>query len=291
MQDTPQSYLRITTWPNVAVSVPPMMVESVRLVDGVWLDYSLPVREVELPDELYLRQARDVDLDDAEAIANFVAAYGRLGRPELRGRNMTWAFLPFPGGGALDLQAPVDLSLAILVRAADLNPAYSWDNRPFSHIAEVRLYLKYLRTFVEIWDKETRSPVHFDWENRTLESIGEFGDAAGKLGYLAEALSSGLKPFHPVVLSVFGRPASAVAYNTYSAMCLQLFNHVAENASYCTCASETCGRLFVRQLGRAKYDQHRTSGVRFCSKECARAQAQRDYRKRSASNRGERGGA
>ncbi|MFD9123567.1 hypothetical protein [Kitasatospora sp. NPDC059571] len=61
---------------------------------------------------------------------------------------------------------------------------------------------------------------------------------------------------------------------------LQLYNHLAEGAAVRTCANHNCGRDFVRQRGRANYGQHRTTGVKYCSRECARAQAQRDLRRR-----------
>jgi hypothetical protein len=63
---------------------------------------------------------------------------------------------------------------------------------------------------------------------------------------------------------------------------LELFNHVAEQASYRICANRTCGRLFVRQEGRAKAEQYRLKGVLFCSASCARAETQRQYRKKKA---------
>lgn len=47
-----------------------------------------------------------------------------------------------------------------------------------------------------------------------------------------------------------------------------------------TCASETCGRAFWVQEGRSEHGQHRTVGVKFCSKQCASAQTQRARRRR-----------
>lgn len=61
---------------------------------------------------------------------------------------------------------------------------------------------------------------------------------------------------------------------------LQLYNHLAEGASVRRCANQNCGRQFVRQRGRAEYGQHRTTGIKYCSRECARAQAQREPRRR-----------
>ena len=66
----------------------------------------------------------------------------------------------------------------------------------------------------------------------------------------------------------------------YSICCLEIYNHLVEQTSYRRCRNERCGRLFVRQVGRAKFGQYRTRGVLYCSASCARAQAQRELRRR-----------
>ena len=128
---------------------------------------------------------------------------------------------------------------------------------------------------------------------RLVEQTDPYGEA---MRMLEEGLNAGLAPFHvrleivDVVedddLFAYGRPSPSV----YQAMCLQLANHIAENAEYRRCAAQGCEQLFVRQHGRAKYGQHRTRGVlRYCSDDCANRQAQRNHRRRKAEQRG--GGA
>jgi hypothetical protein len=76
-----------------------------------------------------------------------------------------------------------------------------------------------------------------------------------------------------------------------STLAMQLFNHIAENAMYRTCAMETCGARFVTQRGRALQGQHKREGnVLYCSDLCARAQASRNYRARQRRERAEGGG-
>jgi hypothetical protein len=114
---------------------------------------------------------------------------------------------------------------------------------------------------------------------------GGYSDPSTREGaahLLARGLDVGLAAFHPHV-SVRDDPIpyhGSVGF--YQICCLELFNHIAEAAVYRTCANEPCGRLFVRQTGRAQHGQHRTHGVKYCSTECARAQAQRQYRRRKA---------
>jgi hypothetical protein len=74
----------------------------------------------------------------------------------------------------------------------------------------------------------------------------------------------------------FGRPVPRIA----TALCLQLLGWLADGVPARRCANEPCGSWFTRQRGRAAAGQYRTSGVMYCSSSCARAQAQREYRRR-----------
>jgi hypothetical protein len=71
----------------------------------------------------------------------------------------------------------------------------------------------------------------------------------------------------------------------FEILTLELFRHIAEDASYKRCANETCRRTFVRQDGGAAYGQSRMTGVLYCSRSCANTVAQRKHRQRRARQR------
>src|SRR5262249_32222721 len=100
-------------------------------------------------------------------------------------------------------------------------------------------------------------------------------DETEAAAFLQLALQAGLETFHPevdiwprrydddperVVLSAAGPQADGPP-PFYAIACLELFNHIAEGATYQRCANERCGRLFVRQEGRAQHGQYRRRGV------------------------------
>jgi hypothetical protein len=107
---------------------------------------------------------------------------------------------------------------------------------------------------------------------------------------------SGLETFHPEIViwhrpiadeedpPLVDQPESGPRLQWplpfYAIACLELYNHIAENAKYRRCANDRCGRLFVHQQGRAVHQQHRTEGVLYCTHACANAQAKRAQRQR-----------
>jgi hypothetical protein len=155
-----------------------------------------------------------------------------------------------------------------------------------------------------------------DW-GIELDALGESVEI-----FLRQVLTDGLRPFQPRVLYARGvgveqpTEASGAAEDEalddlveepltrdevvggeifeaplYAVCCLELFNHLVEHAEVKMCANERCGRPFARQRGRAEHGQYRLRGVKYCSTYCARAQAQRAYRRRLTGSAGSAGGS
>jgi hypothetical protein len=76
-------------------------------------------------------------------------------------------------------------------------------------------------------------------------------------------------------IRVFAMPSSLA-----SALMVQLHNLMVDGLQIRRCANETCGRPFTRQRGRALKGQYRNTGVIYCDAACAKAQMQREYRRR-----------
>jgi len=228
-------------------------------------------KHVTLPDELFLRELRDIDLASELQVLAFVNRYGLMTThlPTYRWAEFEMLLLPFTDFETLqDLVAdPADTVRGFSLMAGMLRNA--------------------TRVWLAVCEVIPWSAVFSEWEAGLLEHPRDERRAARALEGL---LNWGLAPFHAEV-RVFlpgdsARDENPFEYggflpSTFSTICLQIANHMTQEATYHQCGNETCGRFFYRQRGRAEFDQYRTSGVKYCSVSCARTQSSRDSRRKA----------
>ncbi len=93
-------------------------------------------------------------------------------------------------------------------------------------------------------------------------------------------------PLRERSVSLIPQPASLTC-----ALALQLYNVIVEHAPIHRCGNERCRRYFQRQSGRTRKGTTRSTGVLYCSRSCARNQADRERRRRlNAEKEGRRDG-
>jgi hypothetical protein len=252
---------RITTWPESPVEPLPVELYRVRPIEG-WLSSSPRGQYKLLEPELVLRDLQEVDLfDDPSEVINFLRSHGPITRPfDLFG------FAPVPP------------------------PEEPWADRVQNHVLEAALYLRTMRATVNHWLNSLEGKDVSEAWSAEAQGGGILHAPYPVLAWekFAEAMSEGLDKFRVRVEYIVPFEGGSLAWHApmpdlFSAMCLQLFNIMGEDLPVRHCANEACGRRFFKQSGRSVYGQHRTQGVRFCSRSCARAQVQREYRRRQRS--------
>lgn len=272
---------RPTLWPGTPVPTPELTPLVGARVEGEWIvwDPQDPVRPASgpLPDDFYLRELMDLDAEDMETVASWMRTWGHFGagffeagswdeEDMLLLREVLAIEHPERDGGTVHRdvarlhirQAQKAIRTWLACRRRDGLDELVADQSTGTHLAAVRAENPHLGG---------------DWpRDRTrLRDVL----ISHRLRHLEGTLNTALGVFSVGIGTLSERHPSI-----YSAAFLQLYNHLAEDATIRTCSNETCGRSFVRQRGRAEYGQHRTSGIKYCTRECARAQAQRAHRRR-----------
>ncbi|MFH8295433.1 hypothetical protein [Streptomyces sp. NPDC018059] len=270
---------RPTLWPGTPVPAPALEpVEGVQ-VDGdfiVWHGSSLHRQpaKVSLPEDFYLRELRELDPGDMATVATWMSTYGLFCRAGEELDLVNWT---------LEAEAEVN---ALGKREHPQRGGWSMHRDLVSiHVQEaqeaVATWLACQReggldALIEpdITEENLAQVRESDPAVRDLDDLRELEEWF-RLGQLKNSLNAALSSFGVGIGSLGDRRPTI-----YSVAFLQMYNHIAENAVIRQCASETCRRAFVRQRGRAAYGQNRTSGIKYCTRECARAQAQREHRRR-----------
>jgi len=290
----------VTVWPGGRLPLPTVS----RIPDcylwegqtGLWIrgdEGGTPLGFVDstVEPDLYLRDVRDLDVEDPEKVWAFFRDYGVMDQADWHAENdITGVHLLHPDA----IQSSRSDADRYEVESADLDSlGLMASPRQIGHqLALVRdlTSLSLAITGRMSWEEAHASlhPMLVNSEGiiEGLEDVEEMKvegeDIEVQETYLTEALLGFcLRDFHVAVnFSPVPNPWRWSAVQLDAVLCLSLANDLADDADFKRCASETCGRFFTRHRGRATQGKYHMTGVKYCSVECARAQKQREYRRR-----------
>ena len=206
------------------------------------LEFLSEADPVELPEEAVLRLLASLDLDDLEAVSSFVEV---TGMPD-----PTWSRNAVTQISLFDKTALDDVQRAVRYYIGPDSFPHPW------------------RGFEPHEGRDGPTELAAVWNQRSLDDSDLYFVAVLNT-YLCqrELLLSLLDEAQPLATSPV-------------ALCTQLYNLWRNDAAIHVCQNENCRRPFSKHLGRSAHGQHRSRGVKYCSKNCTNAQEQRDRRKR-----------
>jgi len=262
-----------------------------------------------VPEGLYLRGLRKLDLESDDAIAQFTAQHGSLA-------GVDWSALVPPewlgfAPDMWDIPTPVEIHkeaektfpmlrevrLRTQERSAD-------EDYGFFHTDEFRIRAKLIRDMTRTWiaagappkgdDEHVRARDRARREERVLSSWeSTWRDQPTSLDealwdWLVPLLNVALTPFHPRVVSA-NEPEEHGAYELYNVLCLQLARDIDEGREYSTC--QHCGETYSRWHRAAEkwtkrlqegdnFDIHkkRAKAMKYCRDQCCSAATSKAYR-------------
>lgn len=301
--------LRLTTWPLGALGERPLTCYPYAERFGEWIRLDVGL-ERDAPPELATRQARDINLDDLDAITNLVRTVG--GAPTVgieddlpRDSSLVEGFAKRHGRNfrRYDDGEP-RIPYEVTKRWPDFRIAQ------IVHVDEIAARLDILRGLgmflVAAQRRESviavsntwRPPLPpAEWPDTDDEADFEAHEAAVYLNWFQlfdhdAATKRSAEHVTWVFTNLWNRALSRFSAHVVAsgigedetdltileAGALQLFNDLVTGVAYVPC--KRCGRDFNRQIGRAKY-RARAEGTVYCSRSCANAASQAAYRARN----------
>jgi len=281
-------------WPGVPLKAPAVKLYAVSAVRGEYFLRGEQLGTGVPPAELHLRSLFDLHLDRPDDVARFLTTYGWIRE-----------------AGPLDFAVRTygERRLRVMDELwTDDNPRPDWAHMSFEEMQATRVDLpEYvlaeevagrvtkLRNAVRAWDCLSGSS---DWASLGREWEGAYmvdrealsfvvapGDTEMAAAFIDVAINRGLEVFHPRVfpstLEGPHLPLSTSEPDLHEALCLMIYNDVAEGAPYRRCQNDNCGSRFKRKEGGSPMGQPRTIGTLwYCSVSCQEAQKAREYRRR-----------
>lgn len=269
---------RITAWPE-RIPLPAVLAGTYTLdQSGSALLINVPQRTYWSHGETYLALYA-IDLDDPNQILAFANEYAHLDGAEMR--------LAYDNAQLIVRAEPDEAAL----RAQRDAVAGGQERSDFfpELLEEFRFAANALRDLTSAWrvasgqaDAAEMKWAWFYGQQPTLEEAASF---------LVVQLPALVRRLHPQLylegseadnsgVDVVVSAGSPRVRSLFELCAAELYNHIVARPHYKTCANENCERLFIRQRGRAVHGQYRTTGLKYCSASCARAQNQRQYRRR-----------
>lgn len=286
---------RITVWPGVPVPLPRYQRAHCRLSearDALLFAYD-ESEFVEPRRETYL-ELYNLNLEDPDKIEAFVNQHSVLGGDELFRRLKAAGFFSLGFRQRDFWNAAFRKWHRPAYERAYRENLLRKDGRPIQNVEtlfEFRFAASVLRDMTSSWRllSTGADPKSLPWsgwgrgESNYFDARRLLATALPVLlGHYSPAIAVSSTPDHnekwqqPIIEVQF--PGSSAPL--YEVCAFELFNHIAANEMYRPCQNETCQRLFVRQWGRSEHGQSRREGVMYCTAACAKAQAQRQYRRR-----------
>jgi hypothetical protein len=275
--------LSVTPWPGYPVPVPDLPRYPGATLDGeiIWLGYR-GWKHDEMappPPEIYLRQARQVDLEDPLALLDFVRNVG--GVPyEFEDQDL-WPDAASPGAAK-----EIREVFAEKRNRTYVEPQLIGGRGYGVHVDEVAYRLRILdilgRHAVAYRRGEYLAPI---WrEAFTYQGRHPVETEEDAWLYFTLHADQALRFFHVrvQVIADTGREVGGDLPTFLQVGVLQIVNDLADEVDYLTCPN--CGRVFARQVGGSSHYSRRT-GVTYCTPSCGTAARVKAYRARKRAER------